>query len=497
MNRTGIVGTIGPKTNNRESLLALKAAGMTVARLNGSHNELRWHQKTIRLIHEVLPGMPILLDIPGRKIRTIQLAHEPSFKTGDIITLTTDPDHDGTRKVPVNHANLHMDLHEGAVVYADDGTLRFTVIGLDGKDILCRADSDGKLRSRKGINVPYVKLGGELLTPRDRMMVGFAAENEVDYVGISFVETGHHVDLIRDLTRNGSPRIVAKVENQGGIENMADIISTADAIMIDRGDLSVETDMVQVALMQKKIIAMADRFSKPVIVATEMLHTMIDNPMPTKAEVSDITNAVLDGATAVMLSGETAIGRYPVEAVETMSRIVAAAERHVSAQRVIRTDAPPSKATGIGEAVQSLIRTLPVNKVVAVSQTGYCARIVANKAVEIPIIAVSTDRLCARSMNILPGVTGIHLEMSYDDTRPEHVMTFIQMLWEKGILEETDNILVVAANYKQSGKQLNMLQSHKVADLISSLGWESAATAGSHRLPKSAGLSENQMFLGG
>ena len=329
MSRTQIVATIGPATASPEMLRELAHAGMSVARLNGSHNELDWHADTIALIRETLPNTPILLDVPGRKIRTTQLKIEPRFKAGDEIVLTTDASYSGNDKVPVNYPSLHEDLKAGDKVLADDGTLSFNVTKVVGEDIVLEAECDGQLKSRKGINVPFVQLRTPLITQRDRDMMAFAVEHGVDFVGISFVESARHIDAIRELGDGAWPRIVAKVENQGGLNNVEEILDATDAVMIDRGDLSVETNIENVAIYQKRVLQAAKEHNKPVIVATEMLHTMIEARNPTKAEVSDITNAVLDGCAATMLSGETAVGGYPVEAVKTMRRIADAAMDHV------------------------------------------------------------------------------------------------------------------------------------------------------------------------
>ncbi|MEH3437400.1 pyruvate kinase [Enterobacter roggenkampii] len=327
MTGSRVIATIGPASDNTDTLLKLRKAGMSVARLNGSHNTPEWHAETVKLLRNTVPDVPVLLDIPGRKIRTLQLAHEPSFKSGDTIILTTDTRHDGTEKVPVGFDRLHEKLSVGDGVFADDGTLSFVVDNIQGRDIYLRANMDGKLRSRKGINVPGIDLGQSLVTDKDRAMIEFAKSIGVDYIGISFVESREHIEAIRDLIAAPVPRIVAKVENRGGITHLAEIVDSADVIMIDRGDLAVETSIDHVALYQKKILREAARAGKPTIVATEMLHSMIENPLPTKAEVSDITNAILDGASAVMLSGETAVGRYPVEAVDRISRIATLALR--------------------------------------------------------------------------------------------------------------------------------------------------------------------------
>ncbi len=471
MSRVRIVATIGPATNNATSLRALAEAGMSVARLNGSHSDLDWHRETIALLRKTLPDLPILLDIPGRKIRTVGLKHEPSFAAGDTITLTTEPDHDGSKKVPVNYDRLHEDLRAGHTILADDGTLRFTVTEIRGRDILCRAETPGTLRSRKGINVPYVKLNTALVTERDHKMVGFARETGVDFIGISFVESAAHVEAIRELSGKNGPRIVSKVENQGGLDHMEEILAATDAAMIDRGDLSVETNLQSLTLFQKRIIDAARAAGKPVIVATEMLHTMIENDFPTKAEVSDITNAVLDGASALMLSGETAVGKHPVSAVKLMRQVANEAERYLQG-KLDDAGAKRSVPRAMEDAIALICRTLPITKIVAVTRSGFAARSVAARQVRQPIIAVSNDAQAARSFNIFPGVTGEHVDIAFPRTSTDHIVTCLEALWRRGRLAPDDLVLITAVGYPKSGNRMNLIQTHAVSDLIETLGWK-------------------------
>ena len=472
MNRTKIVATIGPATATAEAIEALCAAGMSVARLNGSHNSLDWHASTIRLLRSVVPDVPILLDIPGRKIRTGKLAHEPVFRAGDTVVLTTEPDHDGSAKVPVNYELLHEELAAGHIVLADDGTLRFTVLEVRGRDIVCRAEAAGQLKSAKGINVPQVTLRTPPVTGRDEAMIEFARSNDVDFIGISFVESSEHLARVRDLIGGSWPRIVAKVENAGGLRNLAEVVEATDAIMIDRGDLSVETNLEQLPLHQKRILSVARDAGKPVIVATEMLHTMIVNPFPTKAEVSDITNAVLDGAAATMLSGETAIGAYPSEAVAVMQRISDVAENYIQEELDLRTSRESvSIPMAFGEAIGRLCRVLPITKIVAVTISGFAARMVAAQRPRQPILAVSNDVRAARSFNLLAGTTGYHVDVAFSRTSTDHVAECLHQLWRRNALADEDLILVTAVGYPTSGLRMNLLQTHMVDDLARALSW--------------------------
>lgn len=469
-NRTKIVCTIGPRTESAEALRTLVDAGMDVARLNGSHNTLSWHAATIARIRQVAPDVPILLDIPGRKIRTTQLVHEPSFAIGAVIVLTTDTSHDGRVKVPVNYSGLHKDLRADHVILADDGTLRFVVVKVEGQDIHCRAETAGQLKSCKGINVPFVKLQTAMVTDRDRHMMAFARENDVDFVGLSFVESAAHVEAIRELAGGDRPRIVSKIENQGGLDHMDEIIATTDAIMIDRGDLSVETNIENLSLFQKRIILAAQRAAKPVIVATEMLHSMIVSPMPTKAEISDISNAVLDGCSATMLSGETAVGEFPFEAVRVMKQVAKAAAGYMHGENG-GGSAPAAVPQAVGEAIALMCRSLPITKIVAVTRSGYAAREIAARQPRQPILAVSDDIHAARSFNLLAGVEGIHVDVPFSRTSTDHIIKCLNVLWRRDKLTDDDMVLVTAVGYPRSGNRMNLLQTHVVGDLAETLDW--------------------------
>jgi len=472
VNRTRIVCTIGPASEDKDTLLKLRAAGMSIARLNGSHNDLDWHKATIARLRDLIPEVPILLDIPGRKIRTLQLEYEPGFAIGDTLILTTDQSHTGREKVPVGHPTLHEQLHDGATILADDGTLRFSVLKTDGPDIYCRAEVAGTLKSRKGINVPRVNLVSEMITDRDHSMMDFVRENQVDYIGVSFVESAAQIEAIRSLTDGTSPRIVSKVENQGGLDNLQEIIDATDALMIDRGDLSAETSFEMTALFQKEILTKARECGVPVIVATEMLHTMVENSFPTKAEISDITNSVIDGGSATMLSGETAVGINPEKAVEVMRKVSSAAEAHIQAD--LDADEPQSdmKATQAMErAVAQLCRSLPITKIVAVTLSGYAARMIAAHRPRQPILAVSNDKMAARSFNLYSGVEGVYVDIEFSKTSADHIVLCVEELWRRGKLDLNDMIIVSSVSYPKSGNRMNFLQTHKVSDLAETLSW--------------------------
>jgi len=473
MNKTKIVCTIGPQSLVAETLLELYNEGMSVARLNGSHADLDWHRTAISIIHKVLPNIPILLDIPGRKIRTGLLQNEPEFCLGDTIILTTDSEYIGDDKVSVNYPSLHLDLSVGNTIMADDGMLKFTVLKIVERDIYCTANIAGKLKSRKGINVPFVKLNTPEVTERDKIMIEFARDNKVDYIGLSFVESAEHVAKFKQLIGASGPRIVAKVENQGGMDNMIEIAQIADVIMIDRGDLSVETSLFDVALRQKQIINSSKRFGTPVIVATEMLHSMISSPHPTKSELTDISNAVLDGCSCTMLSGETAIGKFAVESVSTMRKVIAATESYQQGLAAIKygSEVVESIPEGITNVIPTLCRALPITKVVAITRSGYAAKKLSKFALDQEILAVSDDRMAAKSFGIISGVTGVFSEISFSKTGSEHFSKIIEMLLKKRFLKCNDLILITGVVYPQHGSRMNAINIIAVNDLIKLFNW--------------------------
>ncbi|OAN45606.1 pyruvate kinase [Paramagnetospirillum marisnigri] len=472
MNRTRIVATIGPATCSEEALKRLAEAGMTIARLNGAQATLDWHRATIALIRKAVPQVAILLDLPGRKVRTVDVKTPLTFAVGDRVVFTTDRAKPAEGRIPVDHPKLTEQVQVGGMIMGNDGLFRFKVEAIEGSDIVCRAETAGIMGDRKGINIPGVTLGAAPLRAHDLDLVALAAETGVDFLGLSFVESAGDVAQVRAKVGSVFPRLVAKVETRAALADLDDIAIVADGLMIDRGDLSIEVNLEEIALLQKKIIAAGKRMGKPTIVATEMMHSMAENPMPVKAEIADITNAVLDGAAAVMLSGETAIGRYPDEAVRTMRRVCSAAEGFLVDGHV----PPRAKAERVPQAIQQAIalicRSLPVTKIVAVTRSGFAARQLSMQGLDQPIIAVSDDARAARCFALYAGVEGVYLDIPFQKTGTDHVAKCLEALWRQGRLVDEDLVVVTAVTYPRSGNRMNLIQTHLMSDLRESLGWE-------------------------
>jgi len=461
--KTKIIATLGPQTATTEGIQLLLGAGTNVFRLNGSHNTLDWHKQVIERVRSISPLTPILMDIPGRKVRTGVLKEEIKLTLGKEIIFTTGDDVDF---VPVTYKLLHSDLKSGDTILADDGTLKFKVERVEGQNVHCRSESEGLLKSSKGLNIPYVKLNGPAVTERDRKMLHFAIEQGVDFIGISFVESARHVQQIREIIGDGSS-IVAKIENRFGLDNMEEVIQAADAIMIDRGDLSAETEVETLALMQKKILKCARTFSKPVIVATEMLHTMIENPFPTKAEVSDISNAIIDGASAIMLSGETAVGKYPKEAVELMSRVALVVEAQLSdVFSDTKIELANSVPNALGKAVREIATALPITKIVCVTARGMAPLRLSRHRLAQPILAVTNSLNTARKIGLSWGVEPVIAQINFSRSSVEHVNEALRALFENKYINTKDLVIVTSVKFPKPGDEMNSLEVFNVGTFI-------------------------------
>src|SRR5688572_3959969 len=334
--RTKIVCTLGPATATREALRGLVDAGMDVARVNFSHGTHEQHAETIKLVRSVADELrqpvAILGDLQGPRIRIGDLAGPVQLENGADVVLTPETDVAHANEIPVTYERLAEDLHPGDRILIDDGLLELIVTEVKKPRVSARVLHGGSLRSHKGMNFPGVLVSAPSLTEKDRADVKFAIAQDFDYLGLSFVRQAKDVEELRALVPKGL-LIIAKIEKDSALANIEEIVQVSDAVMVARGDLGVELPFEAVPLAQKRIIGIANQYGRPVITATQMLESMITNPRPTRAEASDVANAILDGTDAVMLSAETAAGRYPRLAVEAMTRIISEIEKSPPSQR--------------------------------------------------------------------------------------------------------------------------------------------------------------------
>ena len=417
MRKTKIICTIGPSSENRETLIEMCKAGMNVARLNFSHGSYPEHQAKIDLIKQVRQelGMPIaiMLDAKGPEYRIRTFAQgKVTVKEGDTFIFTTDEVEGDETRVSVNYKDLVHNLAIGDRVLVNNGLVVFEVTALEGNDVVTRVVTGGVLSNRKSMSFPNKVMTGPYLSEQDKQDLLFGIKNGVDFVAASFVSTKSDMEELKHfLAANGGGNIdlIAKIENQSGVDNAEEICQVADGIMIARGDLGVEIPFVEVPAIQKRLTSTCRMLGKRVITATEMLESMIQNPRPTRAEISDVANAVYDGTSAIMLSGESAAGKYPVEAVATMAQIAEYTEQHTSYRdRFYKASFRiQNNLDAISHATCAMAIDVNAKAIVVCSVSGKTARMVSRFRCPTDILGMTTDPKVWRKLNLSWGVTPV------------------------------------------------------------------------------------------
>lgn len=426
MIRTKIVCTIGPASASVEVLRRLINAGADVFRLNFSHGTHDDHLAAIRTIRELARelGRPfgILGDLSGPKIRIGHVINgEVTIEADKIITFTPDPADGADGRFNITYSALHQVASPGEMILLDDGRFQLVVDSIRSRDVHCRVINGGVLKSRKGVNLPDTKLPIPALTEKDRADLAFALENGVDMIALSFVRSPEDMTLARDAMR-AHGRVVpllAKIEKKEAVERLDEILHLADGAMVARGDLGIEIPMEEVPAIQKRIIHLCNVLAKPVITATQMLESMITNPRPTRAEVADIYNAILDGTDAVMLSAESAAGQYPVEAVEVMNRVAYEAERMMPSNKdlefVLGSGEAPTVTQAICNSAVRIAEQLALDLIIVPTQTGYSAYNLSRFRPAIPIFACAVDEAAVNAMCLAWGVIPRMMPQLRDD----------------------------------------------------------------------------------
>jgi pyruvate kinase len=417
LHKTKIVCTIGPASRSREVMERLLLAGMSVARLNFSHGDFSGHKEVIQDLRAAAKAtgrrLAIMADLPGPKMRIGKFESEPiDLKPGDPFTLTTDDIVGNAHKVSVSFAPLPQVVKPGDALYLNDGLIQVDVEQVQGSDVRCRVVVGGELRSRKGLNLPDIDLGISAFTEHDYNCMKFALENGVDAVSQSFVENAADLQAVRDAAAGlgYQPFVIAKIERSGALKYLDDIITAADAVMIARGDLGVELPIEQIPVVQKQIMRKANMWAKPVITATQMLESMTSNRRPTRAEATDVANAILDGTDAVMLSGESAMGDYPVDAAAMLAKIAAAIEPYrtmTSARDLfkgidLKGKVPPAKLIDLG--VETVLEYADPAAVFVPTHGGNTARSIARFRLPIWIVALSSQEATCQQLQFSSGV---------------------------------------------------------------------------------------------
>ncbi len=464
--RAKIVCTIGPSSERPETLEAMARAGMDVARINLSHGNLEGHRRVIDALEEV-EGVSTLIDLPGPKIRIGNVDGSVTLKTGDEVHFTTRPVLSDGRELSVSYDNLPKEVEVGGSLYISDGLIevRVTSIDEDEEGFRGRVLSTGEIVSNKGINVPGVDLSIRPPTEKDLKGVEFGV-GLCDWFAVSFVRDGRDVENIRTAIERagGDQPVVSKIEHRNAIENIDEIVEASDGVMVARGDLGIEVPPWEVPLLQKRIIGKCNGAGKPVIVATQMLESMVANPRPSRSEASDVANAILDGADAVMLSEETAVGLFPIEAVRVMNNISQTVERGAPSVEVETHGVGGSIAEVIGSLASRATGIVEPAAIIVVTRSGFSARMVSKHRPRTRILSVARSSKVNRRTRLYWGVEP--LDVAWTDDRDELLVRAVTRSLEMGYVDEGDAVMIVSGSSLEAPGRTSTLEILKVEDIL-------------------------------
>ena len=474
--KTKMICTLGPATGNPDTLREMIKAGMNVARLNFSHGDHEGHKKLADMVKSVRSelGTPtaLLLDTKGPEIRLGVFDSPVTLEKDHEFRLTFDDSIGDIDHASVTYKNLWRDISVGGRILIDDGLVELKVTETNEKGIACRVVSGGTISSRKGVNVPGVKLSIPFLSERDRSDILFGIEQDFDFIAASFTQCAADIESIRALLeKNGGSdiRIIAKIENAAGVENIDEIIKVSDAIMVARGDMGVEIPMEEIPIIQKRLISKAYSAGKPAITATQMLESMTHHPRPTRAEITDVANAIYDGTSAIMLSGETAAGEYPVESVRTMALIATRTERDINYIERFRQNQLAgfsNVTTAISHAACTTAHDLGANAIITVTKSGLTARMMSRFRPVTPIIGCSPSEKVCRQLSLSWGVTPMQIEVkTTSDALFEHA---IAVAAENGYVAYGDLAVITAGIPLGVSGTTNILKVQIVGDVLTS-----------------------------
>jgi pyruvate kinase len=445
--RTKIIATIGPASDTYETIHALIEAGVNGVRLNfshGTHEERLVQIPWIRKASEAL-GKPVAIiqDLQGPKVRLGDFDGMINVKTGEELRFALHADYDKTGIIPTQY-DLSTKMNKGERLYLFDGKVRTTVTRIEGDVIYAKVANDGILIKRKGMNLPDTDFGGDILTEKDMRDIKFGVTQDIDYVAISFIQTAGDVENMRKILKElgSDAKIISKVETKAAVDNIDEIVRASDAVMVARGDLAVETPAESVPVVQRQIVGLGQKYAKPTIVATQMLLSMVDMPEPTRAEVSDVATAVFIGADCVMLSDETANGKYPVEAVQTMKRVVLYAEQHPPLKTVYPNEREHTIQNAVSGSVITMANNIDARAIVAETRSGATALQIASRRPDTALIAVTSEERTAQQLAIVYDVKSY---VRPDD--PEAALKLTEWLRKHDVLASGEVVVIVTGRY--------------------------------------------------
>ncbi|QHI69029.1 pyruvate kinase [Tichowtungia aerotolerans] len=466
--QTKIICTLSPDRCTPELLKELYDEGMNVVRLNTAHLTTEEADLMVKEIRAVSDRIGILIDTKGPEVRTCNIAEPIAVKTGDRVFVTAQSS-ELPNSFQVNYEHFIPEIKAGSQVLIDDGDLELTVDSSDETQLICTARNDGVIKDKKGLNVPGSELRMPSLTEKDGKFIEWAIKREIDFIAHSFVRNRDDVMAIQSILdmRKSTIKIIAKIENSEGVSNLDSILDVAYAVMVARGDLGIEIPVEEVPVIQKQIIKTCLRRLKPVITATQMLHSMIENPRPTRAEVSDVANAILDGTDTLMLSGETACGKFPLEAVRTMSSIAHSVEKQKQPERAafsaLNENHLPMPGSHLAEAAVRCARQLPIQAIITSTRSGGTAAMCASYRGKKPIFALSEDMHTVRELSLCYGVYASRIDIP--DTTDELVKTCLDKLLSEKKIDPNHLIAFLGGGHIYS-HHTNFLQIETPATLL-------------------------------
>ena len=467
LKRTKIVATISDKRCDVDFIRSLYQAGMNVARLNTAHMNPESAKKLIDNIRKVSDDIAILVDTKGPEIRTSSNGVEINVETGMQIKVIGNPD--GASQgdtIYVSYVNISSEVSIGNTILIDDGEIELKVIDKHDQTLICKATNSGTIKLRKSVNIPNVHINLPSLTEKDKAFVQFAIENNIDFIAHSFVRNKHDILEIKEiLNEHNSPiKIIAKIENQQGVDNIDEILDHAYGIMVARGDLGIEIPAEKLPIIQLHIVRKCIESKKPVIIATQMLHTMIEHPRPTRAEISDIANAIYQRTDAIMLSGETAYGQYPIEAVEVMTRVAREVEETQESDMTLNLVRIKNEVTAtLAKAAVRACSSLPIKAIIVDTLTGRTGRYLSAFRGRIPVYAICYKQHVMRELALSYGVEAIYMEPR---TSRDHFLTdAINAMLERRKIDSEDMVLIIGGSFGPSNGA-SFMEISKVKNLV-------------------------------
>lgn len=469
-NKTKIVATVGPASSSKEMLRALVEEGVDVFRLNFSHGSHDDHQKVINNIREINEELgtkvALLQDLQGPKIRVNEMQPDIVIKQGEEITITTKEVLGTAALVSTSYKHLPLDVKVGDLVLIDDGKIELKVKQVKNTEVVCTIVYGGPLKSRKGINLPFTKVTTPSLTDKDLTDLDFGLKNKVDWVALSFVRKATDIEILRDIINRhqSTTRIVAKIEKPEALENIDAIIEATDGLMVARGDLGVEIWMEEVPMVQKMLVKKCNKASKPVIVATQMMESMIENPRPTRAETNDVANAVMDGADALMLSAETAAGKYPLQVIKSMVRTIGSVERNADIFFKFH-EIDPNSPNFFNESLIltacKLAKDVKAKAIVGMTQLGYSAYKAASHRPDTNIFAFTSNKTILNTMSLVWATRAYHYDKA--SSTDETIQDVADILKKDGHVKSGDIFVILASMPIQERGRSNMIKVHVVS----------------------------------